>query len=1016
MFFCWGDLSRAQLAFPGIGGNIFTPTSVDFSEPLVQICCGEQHTLFLTARGQVLSCGRNSKGQLGRSKVRDTKLPVKIEGLGDVAAVACGQDHSLALGNSGQVFSWGAGGEGQLGHSIPVAKCPKPVPVPLQLPFQIPVVQVSCGNFHSLALSKGGEVFSWGQNKYGQLGLGKSVDLQPNPALVRFLVGVPVIQISAGGSHTMALALPGQVFCCGANSVGQLGLNRTDENGRFTVCAVPALKYLKVSSISCGAAHTAILTKEGEVYTFGEGAHGQLGHNSTKNELLPRKVEGIEGPAKQVTCGSQHTLVLMSSGILFTIGSGVRSQASGETENNLQPVRLEGDWCSSGAGLLTEMKISSGYSTNFLYFPSLKPNILGKPFGKLEEAQVQRWVTMLETDKRINEIKREISLTFATSSNLVACFIKDRNSSGAIQIDLNAASQTFDKLFTIPWIKNSVNITDVVDVLLYATPVMRCPEIFLILPTCSFLHEHHSIIPLVLPLAVAITNLSETALKILKEHWISMDANIMTKHIRMWKQSIAFLLMSHMWVHYNPGLKAVLEVLKLLYKGNKRAVKSRKVPLSEFYIPEIGTTPQLLEKDVGLWLSIKRGVALEVPQTPAIFCRYPFLLDLMSKIVIFKYIAEITQVAHQIIHNSVVTGGLLQDMHREVPTPILQLKVRRTALLEDTFRQLNNADHENFKKTLVVQFVEESKLTDVNKRDFFLHAFNKLLAPESEMFMYNDNQTMIWFPAQPTLELKQYFLFGILCGLALYNNNIVYMPFPLALFKKLVNVKPSLEDMIEFLPVTGNCLHCILHEYSEDVVADLDIDFCVHWNGVETELEPNGKEKSVTSKNKKKYVEAYLDYTLNKSVEQVFNEFKRGFYKVCDEGVVNFFQPEELRGVMVGTEEYDWDTFKQNTAYAGQYHERHPVIIAFWEVFEELTQEQKKAFLLFLTGCDRVPILGMNQVRMTMLDRPNFTQDHLPESLTCHSYLRLPPYENKQRLQTKLIEALNHNRGFWREE
>lgn len=78
---------------------------------------------------------------------------------------------------------------------------------------------------------EGGEVFSWGLNKYGQLGLGKSVDLQHLPALILSLVGVPVVQISAGGSHTMALTLTDQVFCCGANSVGQLGLNRIDEKG-----------------------------------------------------------------------------------------------------------------------------------------------------------------------------------------------------------------------------------------------------------------------------------------------------------------------------------------------------------------------------------------------------------------------------------------------------------------------------------------------------------------------------------------------------------------------------------------------------------------------------------------------------------------------------------------------------------------------------------------------------------------------------------------------------------------
>ncbi|TSK22496.1 putative E3 ubiquitin-protein ligase HERC6 [Bagarius yarrelli] len=948
MFFCWGNSVRGQLAFPGTGGNsIATPTAVNFNKELVQIACGEQHTLFLTVNGQVLSCGRNSKGQLGRSKSKETtKLP-------------------------GQMFSWGAGGEGQLGHSIVVAKCPKPMPIQIQVPFQIPVVQVACGNFHSLALTKGGEVISWGQNKFGQLGLGKSVELQPVPSLIRSLVGVPVIQISAGGAHTMLLTLSAQVFCCGANSVGQLGLNRTDVKGRFAVCAVPALRNLGVSSLSCGESHTAVLTKTGEVYTFGEGAQGQLGHNTTNNELRPKKVESVDGPAKQVTCGSHHTLVLMPSGVVFTFGRGVHARI----------------------------------------------NILGEPFGKLEEAQVQKWVTMLECDKSIKEIKKEISWTFATSSNLVASFIKDRDTPGTLQVDVNAASQMFDQLLMIPWIKNSVNITHLVDILLYSVNVMRCPEIFLILPTCSILHEQHNVIALVLPLAVAITNLKDDAMKTLKEHWSSMDADIMTKHIRMWKEALAFLLKSSVWLNFIPGVKAVLKVLKFLYKANKKADSSRRVPVTEFYIEEIRTSPLLLERDVTLWRQIKWHQVLEVELTPAIFCRYPFLLDLESKIIILKYVASITQMVHQVIHGDVRARGMFQEEFKsEVPTPILQLKLRRTALLEDMFRQLDNADHDNLKKTLMVQFVEDAKVTEVNKRDFFLHAFHELLAAESRMFMYSDNKTMIWFPAKPTHDVKRYFLFGILCGLALQNNNIIHLPFPLVLFKKLLGVKPTLDDMIEFNPQVGKSLRYLLHDYADDDAENMNITFTVHWDGADVELDSNEEGKLVTSANKGEFVKAYVDYAFNKSVEQVVKEFRRGFYKACDEDIVNFFEPEELRGVMVGTEQYDWNTFRQNTVYAGQYHERHPTITAFWEVFEELTDEQKKAFLLFLTGYDRVPILGMEQVRMTMLDRPNFTQDHLPESLTCYYHFMIPPYESKQRLEAKLTEALSHNRGFWIED
>lgn len=77
----------------------------------------------------------------------------------------------------------------------------------------------------------GGNVLSWGSNSSGQLGLGKEIPLQEQPALVAGLTGVAVSHISAGATHTMFLTLPGLVYCCGANKSGQLGLNRVDEKG-----------------------------------------------------------------------------------------------------------------------------------------------------------------------------------------------------------------------------------------------------------------------------------------------------------------------------------------------------------------------------------------------------------------------------------------------------------------------------------------------------------------------------------------------------------------------------------------------------------------------------------------------------------------------------------------------------------------------------------------------------------------------------------------------------------------
>ncbi|CDQ99745.1 unnamed protein product [Oncorhynchus mykiss] len=110
-----------------------------------------------------------------------------------------------------------------------------------------------------------------------------------------------------------------------------------------------------------------------------------------------------------------------------------------------------------------------------------------------------------------------------------------------------------------------------------------------------------------------------------------------------------------------------------------------------------------------------------------------------------------------------------------------------------------------------------------------------------------------------------------------------------------------------------------------------------------------------------------------------------------------------------------FDLYIQNTVYDGEYHARHPNIITFWEAFEELTDDQKKAFLLFLTGCERVPILGMDKIQITVAVLQNSTELHFPESHTCYFLLFLPIYPSKEMLLARLKEAVAHNRGFWKE-
>ncbi|XP_046900656.1 probable E3 ubiquitin-protein ligase HERC6 isoform X3 [Hypomesus transpacificus] len=1002
---CWGDGSSGQFG-RSARQSVFSPSAGPISVKTRQISCGEQHTLFLLEDGNVLSCGQNSKGQLGRQKDQDSKSPGRVEGLGGVVSVVCGRDHSVAVLSSGSVLSWGAGGAGQLGidtSAPPSAPRPRPVP----FPDRIQVVQVACGDAHSLALTSGGDVYSWGLNSHGQLGLGKGVSLQPYPTQVRSLTGVPVTQVAAGGTHTLVLSLSGLVYCCGANRAGQLGLNRVDDKGRFNVCEVPALRSLGISFISCGDAHTAVLTKNGQVFSFGEGSRGQLGHNSTANEQSPRLVEGLGGVASQITCGSHHTLVLESSGHLWAFGSGVKGQlGTGSPQNSLQPMevqlpRVPGELTTPTTG----MTITAGWNSSFVYTAATRGSGPKCTHGRLDEDKLQQWRSMQTGNK---QAQGEISLMFSTSASLVASFTKlNQSKSGmTLTVDTDAANQVLDLLLNTPWAKQSVDLTQLLGDLLLSSPVLKSPEVFLLLPLCPPLHQDQSVLSLVMPLAVALSRLNHTAMQTLKDWLAKMSASVLTKHIQLWKHTLGFLLRCGLLNTHNPEVRLVLLALKHLYRANKRAAKSQRIPISFFYVDEIASHVHL-PTDVMLWHSCSTA---EDDDEEVIFCCYPFLMNLQCKIYIFNYHAEIGRATHHFIYQMSVNVANLPE---SAPAPVFQLKLRRPCLVEDTFRQLAAADHCAFSRELLVQFVDDMTITQVNKRDFFLHIFKLLL--ESEMFVYNDRQTLLWFPSQPTERDKNYFLFGVLCGMALYNHNIVHLPFPLVLFKKLVNVRPSLDDMIEFESIVGGSLRYILLDYTDDDLENLDMTYSVHWGNRKVELDPNQPGKLVTSSNKREFVDAYVNYAFNQSVERVFEEFKRGFFKVCVRKVVDLFQPAELQGVMVGKEDYDWPVLRESCVYEGEFHTSHPSIVAFWEVFEELTAEQKKAFLLFLTGCDRVPILGMKMIIMRVSPLLNANEHHFPESLTCHFLLLLPIYPSNQILKARLIEALNHNRGFWKE-
>ena len=250
----WGGASNGELGLGGLeDAHVSVPASVVWppGQQVGGLAPGGRHSLVLASTGELYSCGSNDFGQLGREGSQ-TRLEL-VAGLAQyrVVAAACGANHSLAVDQWGSLFSWGSDESGQLGHNQGSTT--------LRLPRLVKslgtakVAAVSAGLYHSAALTAGGQLYTWGANSKGQLGLGSTSDMVFSPTLVHSLAGVPLAGVACGGNHTLVVTVSGAVFAFGSNNHGQLGLrDLTDRQWPTQVVAItptPTTPTLTISTM-----------------------------------------------------------------------------------------------------------------------------------------------------------------------------------------------------------------------------------------------------------------------------------------------------------------------------------------------------------------------------------------------------------------------------------------------------------------------------------------------------------------------------------------------------------------------------------------------------------------------------------------------------------------------------------------------------------------------------------------------------------------------------------------------
>ncbi|XP_044879409.1 probable E3 ubiquitin-protein ligase HERC4 isoform X1 [Mauremys mutica] len=1044
---CWGNASFGQLGLGGIDEEIvLEPRKSDFflNKKVRDVGCGLRHTVFVLDDGTVYTCGCNDLGQLGHEKSRKRPEHVGALDAQNIVSVSCGEAHTLALNDKGQVYAWGLATDGQLG--LPGTEECIRIPRNIKSLSDIQIMQVACGYCHSLALSKGSEVYSWGQNKYGQLGIGYEFKKQTSPQLIKSLLGIPFAQIAAGGAHSFVLTLSGAIFGWGRNKFGQLGLN--DENDRYVPNLLKSLRSQKIIHICCGEDHTAALTKEGGVFTFGAGGYGQLGHNSTSHEINPRKVFELMGSiVTQIACGRQHTSAFVpSSGRIYSFGLGGNGQlGTGSTSNRKSPFTVKGNWIpysgqcppsTDSEEYYCVKRIFSGGDQSFSHYFNpqnmMPPDDFrcpdsSKQIWTVNEVFIQKLLTC-PSGRLPVEIADEIDGTFSSAGCLNGSFLAVSNddhyrtSARFSGVDMNAARLLFHKLISPdhPRISQQVAASlekNLIPKLTTSLPDVEALRLYLTLPECPLMSDVNNFTTLAIPFGTAVVNLEKAPLKVLENWWSVLEPPLFLKIVELYKDVVVHLLKLYKIGIPNSErriftsfLHTSLKVLEILHRVNERG--GQIIQYDKFYIHEIQDLIDI-RNDYINW--IQQQAYGMLTDNPVTICTYPFVFDAQAKTTLLQTDAVLQmQMAVDQAHRQNFSSIFLPVF--ESVNPCLILVVRRDNIVGDAMEVLRKTKNVDYKKPLKVIFVgEEAVDAGGVRKEFFLLIMRELLDPKYGMFRYYEESRLIWFSDKTFEDSDLFHLIGVVCGLAIYNFTIVDLQFPLALYKKLLNKKPSLDDLKELMPDVGRSMQQLL-DYPED---DIEETFCLNFTiTVENfgttevkELIPKGADIPVVKQNRQEFVDAYVDYIFSKSVASLFDAFHAGFHKVCGGKVLQLFQPSELQAMVIGNTNYDWKELEKNTEYKGEYWADHPTIKIFWDVFHELPLEKKKQFLLFLTGSDRIPILGMKCLKL-VIQPTGGGEGYLPVSHTCFNLLDLPKYTDKETLKSKLIQAIDHNEGF----
>ena len=360
--YCWGQNDNGQLGDNSSGTDRLAPVAVNTSgvfsgKTILAISTATTHTCAIASDNLAYCWGDNTNGQLGNNSTTQSLVPVAVNTSGvlsgkTILAIKTGTSHTCVIASDNKAYCWGLNTYGQLGNNSTSQSL---VPVAVDTSGVLSgktVIALSTGNTHTCVIASDNNAYCWGHGANGRLGNSSSSDRLVPVAVTTsgVLSGKTITSITAGGSHTCAIASDSRLYCWGYNQNGYLGNNSSsDSSVPVAVDTSGVLLNKTITSVASKFFDTCALSSDGQAYCWGNNGSGQLGTGDTLAYLVPQRVAsylagyktGVPGKTSiAVAGGAYHTCAIASDNNAYCWGYDSNGQLGDGTTNNVNPTTI----------------------------------------------------------------------------------------------------------------------------------------------------------------------------------------------------------------------------------------------------------------------------------------------------------------------------------------------------------------------------------------------------------------------------------------------------------------------------------------------------------------------------------------------------------------------------------------------------------------------------------------------------------------------------------------------------